>query len=99
MSYLNVIADGVLAKRQAVAMQEFDYEAFNVQQAALADQQEHYREVREQKAKRAATTKKNQARKLNKEYDALMDSWMKEKTFDVFCRMEEIEETLVKILG
>lgn len=99
MSYLNVIADGVLAKRQAVAMQEFDYEAFNIQQAALADQQEHYREVREQKAKRAAATKRNTVRKLNKEYDDLMNQWMSNKTFEVFCRMEEIEESLVKILG
>jgi hypothetical protein len=37
--------------------------------------------------------------KLNKEYAQLMDAWATEKTFETFCRLEDIEETLVKILG
>jgi predicted NAD-dependent protein-ADP-ribosyltransferase YbiA (DUF1768 family) len=96
---LQICPDGTLGARMASAAVPFNYEAFNAQQARLADQQEHYREIREKKAKAAKATQRNQTRKLNKEYDQLMDSWMKEKTFDVFCRMEEIEETLVKILG
>lgn len=98
MSYLNILEDGVLAKRQ-MAKSEFNYAAFNAHQAALADMAEHYREIRARKAKAAAATKRNQTRKLQREYDQLMDSWSKEKNFETFCRMEEVEEMLVKIIG
>lgn len=99
MSDLYICPDGTLGARRTGRTQEFNYEAFNAHQAALADQQEHYREVRERKAKREAATKRNTVRKLNKEYDDLMTQWANQKTFEVFCRIEEIEETLVKILG
>ena len=99
MSYLNVVADGVLAKRQVVAMQEFDYEAFNAQAAAFVDQQEHYREIRAAKAKKQQVWKQKKVTKLNKEYAQLLDAWAAEKTFETFCKLEDIEETLVKILG
>lgn len=96
---VQICPDGTLGARMASAVVAFNYEAFNVQQAALADQQEHYHEIREAKARKQRIWKQKKVVKLNKEYAQLMDAWATEKTFETFCRLEDIEETLVKILG
>jgi len=96
---LQICPDGTLGARMASAAMTFNYEAFNAQQAALADQQEHYHEVREANARKQRIGKQKKVAKLNKEYAQLMDAWTTEKTFETFCRLEDIEEILVKILG
>jgi hypothetical protein len=99
MSYTHVVVDGVLAKRQAAAMQEFDYAAFNERQAMLADQHDHYAEIRHTRETTERARKERKVVRLNKQYAKLMDAWAAEKTFETFCAIEDLEETLVKLLG
>lgn len=103
MSYINVIADGVLAKRQVSTMREFDYEAFNEQQAALADMDEANHKRVQEKADAWKRSQKRKAKKLQSEYNLLMDEWLYrnnpkfDTTESLVARISEVETEMSKL--
>lgn len=81
-------------------MPEFNYLAFNAQQAYFHDKSEAAKQRLQTKFQRLERKKAS----LTKEYDALMAEWMyrhnpKYQSMEELCaRLEEVENTLVELL-
>ena len=90
------LADGVLAKRAVTAINSFNYEAFNAQQAALLDAVEENRRKIQQRAGKEKAARRRKATKLNKEYEMLMLEWMWRRN-PQFSTTEELVDRLTAI--
>ena len=81
-------------------MPEFNYLAFNAQQAYFHDKSEAIKQKRQTEFQRLERKKA----RLTKEYDALMAEWMyrhnpKYTSMEELCaRLEEVENRLIELL-
>lgn len=99
MSYAYTVVDGVVDSRHEVHGQMFDYEAFNARQNMLLEEEEHRAELRKAKATAEHAKRQRRIKKLTKELNRLNDLWYAgQKTLELFCQMDTIEEELLKLV-